>query len=67
MKKRIITAACMLAILIPAVAYGKWPFLIVGLFLSVVASYEMMNMFYTKSPTLKIYRFLVPFFSGLYD
>ncbi len=65
MKKRIITAACMLAILIPAVAYGKWPFLIVGLFLSVVASYEMMNMFYTKSPTLKIYRFLVPFFSGL--
>ncbi|MDD4212156.1 MAG: phosphatidate cytidylyltransferase [Bacilli bacterium] len=65
MKKRIITGACILLVLVPAVAYGGWPFLLVGLFLSVVASYEMMNMFYTKSPTLKKLRFIVPVFSGL--
>lgn len=65
MKKRILTGIVILAVLIPTVAYGKWPFLLVGLFLSVVASYEMMNMFYTKSPILKAYRYVVPFFSGL--
>lgn len=65
MKKRIITGACILLVLVPAVAYGKWPFLLVGMFLSIVASYEMMNMFYTKSPTLKNLRFIVPVFSGL--
>lgn len=65
MKKRIITGACILLVLVPAVAYGKWPFLLVGMFLSIVASYEMMNMFYTKSPTLKKFRYIVPVFSGL--
>lgn len=65
MKKRVITAICILAVLIPAVYFGGWLFLIIGTALSVIASYEMMNMFYTKSPTLKNYRYIVPFFSGL--
>jgi len=64
MKKRVITAIVLLAVLIPAVYLGGLYFLAVGIFLSVVASYEMMSMFYTKSPTLKNYRYVVPTFSG---
>ncbi|MFA7127381.1 MAG: phosphatidate cytidylyltransferase [Bacilli bacterium] len=65
MKKRLITGVGILLILVPAVAYGGLLFLLVGLFLSIVASYEMMNMFYVKSPTLNKLRYIVPIFSGL--
>lgn len=72
MKQRIITGALLLTILVPLIMFdhAKYPivgtlFLIVGIFLSMVASYEMMNMFYTKYPTLKNYRFFVGIFSGL--
>ena len=72
MKKRIITGAILLAILIPLIMLDLdvYPvagtlFLIVGIFLSMVASYEMMNMFYSKYPTLKNYRFFVGVFNGL--
>lgn len=64
MKKRIITAIVLLAILIPAVYYGGLIFLSVGLFLSIVASYEMISMFYTKSPSLEKLRYVIPVFSG---
>jgi phosphatidate cytidylyltransferase len=65
MKKRIITGIVLLAVLIPAVYLGGMFFLTVGVFLSVVASYEMMTMFYKKSPALKNLRYIVPAFSGL--
>lgn len=65
MKKRIITGAAILAVLVPAVYLGGLYFLVVGMFLSIVASYEMMSMFYTRSPGLKYMRFIVPIFSGV--
>ena len=65
MKKRVLTAIVLLAVLIPAVYYGGVFFLAVGMFLSVVASYEMMSMFYKKGPALKHFRYIVPAFSGL--
>lgn len=72
MKKRIITGAILLAVLIPLIVidYQVYPivghlFLAVGIFLSVVASYEMMRMFYTQYPSLKYLRFLIPVFSGI--
>ncbi|HPX83781.1 MAG TPA: phosphatidate cytidylyltransferase [Bacilli bacterium] len=72
MKKRIITGAILMAILIPLIVIDHqiYPlvgilFLIVGIFLSMVAAYEMMNMFYQKYPSLKLLRYLVPIFSGI--
>jgi len=72
MKRRVITGAVLLAILIPLIMldHQKYPivgtlFLITGIFLSMVASYEMMNMFYTKYPSLKNYRFFIGVFNGL--
>ncbi|MGD9604827.1 MAG: phosphatidate cytidylyltransferase [Bacilli bacterium] len=72
MKQRIITGSILMAILIPLIVIDHqiYPivgilFLIVGIFLSMVASYEMMNMFYHKFPSLKLLRFLVPLFSGV--
>lgn len=62
----------MLAVLIPLIIidYQVYPivgqlFLAVGIFLSVVASYEMMRMFYSQYPSLKYLRFLIPVFSGI--
>lgn len=72
MKKRIITGAVLLSVLVPLIMIDhiKYPivgtlFLILGVFLSMVASYEMMNMFYTKYPTLKHYRYIIGIFNGL--
>lgn len=72
MKKRVITGAILLAIFIPLIMtdHIKHPivgtlFLILGIFLSMVASYEVMNMFYSKYPTLKNYRFFIGVFNGL--
>ncbi|MFA5542321.1 MAG: phosphatidate cytidylyltransferase [Bacilli bacterium] len=64
MKKRIITGALLVAVLVPAVYLGGIFFLVIGLLLSIVASYEMMNMFYKKGPALKKMRFIVPIFSA---
>ena len=71
MKQRIITGSILMAILIPLIVIDHqiYPlvgtlFLIVGIFLGMVASYEMMTMFYHKYPSLKLLRFLVPVFSG---
>lgn len=72
MKKRLITGAVLLSVLVPLIIldHKKYEivgvlFLIVGVFLSMVASFEMMNMFYTKYPTLKNYRFFIGIFNGL--
>lgn len=65
MKKRIITGALLVAVLVPAVYLGGIFFLVIGLLLSMVASFEMMNMFYKKGPALKKMRFIVPVFSAL--
>ena len=65
MKKRVITGAAIAAVLVPAVYFGGIFFLIVGMFLSVVASYEMMSMFYKRGPALRKLRFLVPILSGI--
>ena len=64
MKKRIITGVAIFAILIPAVYFGGVLFLVVGMILSMIASYEMMNMFYKRGPALKNYRFIVPILSA---
>ncbi|MDD3191424.1 MAG: phosphatidate cytidylyltransferase [Bacilli bacterium] len=64
MKKRIITGFIILAVLIPAIYLDGVFFLSIGIFLSMVASYEMMNMFYTKSPSLHRFRYFVPILSG---
>lgn len=72
MKTRIITGAVLIAVLAPLIMLDhlKYPivsilFLILGIFLSMVASFEMMNMFYTKYPSLKNYRFFIGIFNGL--
>lgn len=72
MKKRIITGSILMAILIPLIVIDHqiYPivgilFLIVGIILSMIASYEMMNMFYKQYPSLKILRYIVPIFSGI--
>jgi len=72
MKKRLITAAVLLTLLLPLVIldHQKYKivgilFLIVGVLFSMIASYEMISMFCRKHETVKIYRFLMGIFSGL--
>ena len=64
MKTRIITGIVMGLVIVPTILIGKIPFLIFGCLISIIAGYEMMHMFYTKTPSLKILQYLVPFFSG---
>ena len=63
MKKRIITGLVLGLILIPAIYFGGIYYLIISLLLVYLATYELMNMFYTKDLTLKYMRFIVPIFS----
>ena len=49
---RTVTGFCLLAVLFPAVYFGGLYFLIVSIVLSVVGTYELMNMFYKKLRTL---------------
>lgn len=70
MKKRIVTGAVLMAVLIPLIVMELTPvvtylFLAVGIFLSVVATYEILNMYQTKYPTIRNQRFIVPVFSGI--
>ena len=60
---RTITGFCLMLILLPAVYFGGIYFLIISILLSIMGTYELMNMFYTKSPRLKYLRFVVPAFS----
>lgn len=65
MKTRIITGLVLMAIIVPLVVIAGIPFLILGIVLSMIASFEMMNMFYTKSESLKKVRFVVPILTGI--
>ena len=65
MKQRIITGILLAAIIVPIVIVGKTIFLIFSMVMSAVAAYEMMNMFYQKSDTLKLYRYIIPILSAL--
>jgi len=72
MKKRVITGILLLLVIVPLIAIDhlEYPrigiaFLVLGVFLSMVASYEMMNMFYKKSPSLKNLRYIIPVFTGV--
>lgn len=65
MKKRLLTGIGIIAVLVPAVYFGGIYFLIVGILLSIIASYEMLNVFYTKGPALKNFRYIVPILSGI--
>ena len=69
MLKRTITGAIMVLILIPLIAIDhpicEILFLIVGMGLSTIAGWEMMNAFYTKHKSLKYARWFVPIMCGL--
>lgn len=65
MKTRIITGIILGLVFIPAVIFGGVYYTILALLLSAVGTYELMNMFYKKSPKLKELRFIVPAFSVL--
>ena len=62
---RTITGLCLMLILVPAVYFGGIYYLVLTTILSIVATYELLNMFYTKHSNLKIMRFILPIFSGL--
>ena len=62
---RTITGFCLMAVLLPSVYFGGLYFLIVSIILSVIGTYELMNMFYKKHVNLKNMRFIMPIFSGL--
>jgi phosphatidate cytidylyltransferase len=71
MKKRIITAVVLAAVLLPLVIidHHKHPlagylFLGVGILFSIIASFEMISLFYKKYPTIGALRYIIPFMSG---
>src|SRR5690554_362422 len=65
MKKRLITSIFLVLVFVPAIYFGNVLFLILGILLSVVASYEMISMFSKKGKALDDFRFIIPVFSGL--
>lgn len=65
MKQRIITALIMAVVLVPLVILGEIPFVVLGMCAAYVAGYELLNMFSTKHPSLKRYRFIYPAFNAL--
>lgn len=69
MLKRTITGAIMVLVLIPLIAIDhvvcEVLFLAVGMILSTIAGWEMMNAFYKKHPSLKYARWFVPVMCGL--
>ena len=50
---RAITGICLMLVLVPAVYFGGIYYLILTTILSIFATYELMNMFYTKHEKLK--------------
>ncbi len=60
---RIITGACLLLVLAPAVYFGGIYFLIISLILSCVGTYELIDMFSKKNYNLKIMKFIMPIIS----
>ena len=68
MKQRTITAFFMLIILLPLVVIdhpiAEWGFFAVAIIFSVMATYEIINMMAQKAETMKIFRYIIPLFSG---
>ena len=62
---RLITGFCLMLILIPTVYFGGIYYLVLSSILSAVATFELLNMFYTRHSTLKNMRFILPVFSAL--
>lgn len=62
---RTITGFCLMLVLLPAVYFGGLYYLILSIILAYFATYELMNMFYTKHKNLKNMRFIIPIFSCL--
>lgn len=61
---RLITGIVLLAVIVPLLILdGPW-FMILGIIASVLATYEMMNMFSKKAVSLKKLKYVIPFFSG---
>lgn len=69
MKKRLITATVLIAILVPLILIDhnvtKIIFAVISVFLSGVGSYEIINTMYKESQELKRYRYLMPVLSGV--
>lgn len=76
MKKRVISAIVFGLIFFPAFIFGGYSqyynviggiyFILFTMFCGYVGTFEIMNMFYKKSPSLKILRFIVPALSSLF-
>ena len=62
---RTITGFCLMLVMLPAIYFGGIFFLTITTIFSGVATYELMNMFYTKHPKIKNMRFVLPIFSSL--
>ncbi len=62
---RAITGICLMLVLVPAVYFGGIYYLVLTTILSIFATYELMNMFYTRHEKLKNMRYIMPIFSGL--
>ena len=62
---RVITGICLMAVMVPAIIFGGVFFLVVATLLSIIGTYELMDMFYKKNEKLKNMRFVMPVFSGL--
>ncbi|MDD2682033.1 MAG: phosphatidate cytidylyltransferase [Bacilli bacterium] len=62
---RAVTGVILLAIIIPLlIIEGPW-FMILGIIGSIIATFEMINMFALKAESLKVLKYIIPFFSGL--
>lgn len=62
---RAVTGVILLAIIIPLlIIEGPW-FMILGIIGSIIATFEMMNMFALKAESLKVLKYIIPFFSGV--
>ena len=69
MKKRIITATVLIAVLVPLILIDhvatKVIFAVIAMFLSGVGSFEIINAMYKESNELKIYRYIMPVLSSI--
>lgn len=69
MKKRLITAAVLIAVLVPLILIDhtvtKIIFAVIAIFLSGVGSFEIINVMYKESKELKIYRYLMPVLTAI--
>ena len=69
MKQRTITAFFMIITLLPLAVIdhpiAEWGFFAVAIAFSIIGTYELINMMYQKSSSMKAFRYFVPLFSGV--